>query len=296
MELNDQQIEALIDEIAGPDWVCPMPMKWNDLYEKLPDTERKQVPIPLILTGWWCTGSSEKKERFMVHLRWARDKSVLDDILEYLKELDETEWLRMGSGPDPMALELTIDEELLQAVEYDDLDGVIESINNGADINATDEYKQSAIQIALQEEYYETVKLLLNYEVELDNELLNKTIAKDQLEIAKLLLERSVKIDGVDKDGWTALTTAAYLSQPDTLRWVLSHMPNVNVNKPDNNDSGLTALHHAACTGEVEKVKILLNAGADIDAKDASGATVKDWARDNGHLDVIQELKAQEID
>ncbi len=94
--MNDQQIEALIDEIAGPDWVCPMPMKWNDLYEKLPDTERKQVPIPLVLTGWWYTGSDEKKERFMVHLRWARDKSVLDDILEYLKKLDETEWLRGG--------------------------------------------------------------------------------------------------------------------------------------------------------------------------------------------------------
>ena len=107
--MNDQQIEALIDEIAGPGWVCPMPMKWNDLYNKLnfinnyvlsyPET--KQVPIPLILTGWWCTGSSEKKERFMVHLRWARDKSVLDDILEYLKKLDETEWLRGGLTQPP---------------------------------------------------------------------------------------------------------------------------------------------------------------------------------------------------
>ena len=102
--MNDQQIEALIDEIAGPDWVCPT-SKWADLYNKLPDTKRVgagyEPPIPLILQAWAHTSDSEKKERFMVHLRWARDKSVLDDILEYLKEFDESEWLRMGSGPKP---------------------------------------------------------------------------------------------------------------------------------------------------------------------------------------------------
>ena len=100
--MNDQQIEALIDEIAGPYWVCPVPMKWNDLYEKLPDTKRVgaayEPPIPLILQAWSHTSDSEKKERFMVHLKWARDKSALDVVLNYLKALGDDAWLRTGEN------------------------------------------------------------------------------------------------------------------------------------------------------------------------------------------------------
>jgi len=35
-----QDIQKLIDDIAGPRWVCPQPMRWNELYEMLPAKKR----------------------------------------------------------------------------------------------------------------------------------------------------------------------------------------------------------------------------------------------------------------
>ncbi len=56
-------------------------------------------------------------------------------------------------------------------------------------------------------------------------------------------------------------------------------------------ENGITPLHYEACTGDVNMVKALLNAGADIEAKDKNGATPLDCAKDEGHTDVVNILK-----
>jgi hypothetical protein len=100
--ISDEQLEALVDEIAGLNWVCLVPAKWIELYEKLPDCKligsSHEPPLPLILGAWSETSDTEKKKRFLVHLKWARDKSALDAVLNYLKALGDDAWLRTGEN------------------------------------------------------------------------------------------------------------------------------------------------------------------------------------------------------
>ena len=57
-------------------------------------------------------------------------------------------------------------------------------------------------------------------------------------------------------------------------------------------DDGWTALMWAAHTNSVDVVKLLIAAGADVNAKDKRGAPVLRYAEENDAADVIELLKA----
>ncbi len=76
--------------------VCPQPMQWNELWEKLPNRTRKglgwEPPLPLILTAWWDTPILAKKLRFREHLEWADKHGILGEIYEFMTNLTEDQW------------------------------------------------------------------------------------------------------------------------------------------------------------------------------------------------------------
>ncbi len=55
-------------------------------------------------------------------------------------------------------------------------------------------------------------------------------------------------------------------------------------------------IHEAAKTGEVSQVELLIEAGADVDEKDAGSKSALHWAADLGHTDVVQVLVANGTD
>lgn len=57
--------------------------------------------------------------------------------------------------------------------------------------------------------------------------------------------------------------------------------------------NGATPLMVAAFEGHEDVVRILLEAGADVNAKDAEGNTALSLATTRGHQDVIKLLKAK---
>ncbi|KAH9116360.1 hypothetical protein AeMF1_009691 [Aphanomyces euteiches] len=57
-----------------------------------------------------------------------------------------------------------------------------------------------------------------------------------------------------------------------------------------NYKNGSTPLHHAACKGHVDVVKVLLAHGAPIDARNSNGDTALHWASMNGQVYFDQEL------
>lgn len=93
-DLNE--IENLVDESAPVGWICPQPDHWKQVYEMLPDrvgsSTEKNPPLPLILGGWWYSTPTQKKERFLAHLRWAARLGVLDTVLAKVRRLEETDW------------------------------------------------------------------------------------------------------------------------------------------------------------------------------------------------------------
>ena len=87
--MSVHNLEAMIDNIAGSGWVCLQPMRWNELYELLPQKTRVGVgwepPAPLILGAWWDTTHTAKKQRFLEHLEWAHSHGAIDCVMAFLK-------------------------------------------------------------------------------------------------------------------------------------------------------------------------------------------------------------------
>lgn len=80
--------------------VCPQPQRWNELWELLP--ERKRVgagwepSLPLILGAWWHTSDSEKRGRFLSHLRWAAKHGALSEVSSFVRSLGPDQWHHEG--------------------------------------------------------------------------------------------------------------------------------------------------------------------------------------------------------
>jgi hypothetical protein len=60
------------------DFICPTPMRWNDIYTALLEVWRKggskpddKPPVPLILAAWWECPPVAKKARWLETLDWA---------------------------------------------------------------------------------------------------------------------------------------------------------------------------------------------------------------------------------
>lgn len=78
-----------------------IPRDWNRLYQMLVNKRQKpsggwEPPLPLILAAWDVTMPMDKQFRFKEHLEWARDQGQLDEIGDYLRSLNESNWYHFG--------------------------------------------------------------------------------------------------------------------------------------------------------------------------------------------------------
>jgi hypothetical protein len=95
-ELSDKA-KALVDYCNGNGRFCPQPQPWTQLWEMLPDRERKpsggwNPPLPLILAVWWDTTGLEKMLRLRDHIQWADVHGAIDGVDAYLRGLSEEMW------------------------------------------------------------------------------------------------------------------------------------------------------------------------------------------------------------
>jgi ankyrin repeat protein len=64
-------------------------------------------------------------------------------------------------------------------------------------------------------------------------------------------------------------------------------------NLEDCDNEGTTPLILAARAGKREAIDWLLNNGADILVSDHNGKTAEDWAKENGHIEVVELLQSR---
>jgi hypothetical protein len=80
--------------------VCPMPQRWQELWDMLPNKTRRgagwEPSLPLILAAWWDASDQAKQERLELHLLWAADHGVIGKVAEFLRSLPEAEWHHRG--------------------------------------------------------------------------------------------------------------------------------------------------------------------------------------------------------
>jgi len=91
-------------------------------------------------------------------------------------------------------------------------------------------------------------------------------------------------------DGFTPLTLAAFFKHPDAARLLLERGADVH-QRARNEQLKVLPIHSAAANrGSVEIVRMLLDAGADVNARQPEGFRAIDAARQEGHEELEQLL------
>jgi uncharacterized protein len=109
------------------------------------------------------------------------------------------------------------------------------------------------------------------------NSLLIVSAADGNAEMVKLLLDAGADIHAVDASmKATALHAAAYLRHPQVMAVLCDYGIEIDAQGPFN---GYTALHDAVWQNNVEGVRILVKAGANVALRGNDGKTPLDLAR-----------------
>jgi ankyrin repeat protein len=107
--------------------------------------------------------------------------------------------------------------------------------------------------------------------------------------IVQKLLEAGAVVDRRDLMGRTALLYAATGPFAETVSILLGEGADPNV--VDSNEH-FSPLMHASAEGNLEVVKVLVQAGARMDLKDVDGDDAASFARQAGHVEVVAYLEA----
>ena len=221
---------------------------------------------------------------------------------------------------------------LTEAAGRGDLETVRLLLDKGADLNTNASSGWPALTEAAGRGDLETVRLLLDKGAPVDAKDRNGSTAlmqaavhgpKGRPEVVRLLLDKGVDLNAKDKQGWTALMWGVWYSRPGVVEPLLDN--GADVNAKDRN--GSTALMQAGArdhqlkekwynelwnelrwlfrgkvwgpsyplgANDPQIVKLLLDKGADLNAKDRNGWTALKRAQERGATEIVELLKAHE--
>jgi ankyrin repeat protein len=117
----------------------------------------------------------------------------------------------------------------------------------------------------------------------------------NRVAIAKLLIEHKAVFKETDRNGLPVIYFA--LEHPEMVRLLLQ--AGVDPKTPLSSTFGVglpreedttTLLHVAACRGQVETAKLLLEAGVPVDIRTANGETPLRWAAEGGYPEMVKLL------
>ena len=164
---------------------------------------------------------------------------------------------------------IDVNNEFLQAVNDNDIEGVKKALNSGANVNATGEDNWIPLVYAYANGYIELVKILLikgaNVNVKNNSGYTALIAASDagHIEIVKTLLLKGADVNMKDKNNNTALMSASFKGHIEIVKMLLLRNAELNVRFKNS----YTALMLACSKGYIEIVKLLLLKGADVNLK-----------------------------
>lgn len=165
-------------------------------------------------------------------------------------------------------------EKAFIAAKNGDMEGLKEALKNGADVEVRDsKYKANILDKAITKGHTHIVKWLLINNADPNSpgsnlSALHNAIFRDNFEQTKLLLEYGADIEKLDWHGNTPLINASSTTRIEIFELLLDK--GVDVNKQ--NKKGRTALYYACDNGSDEKVKLLLEKEADPNIATNDGA------------------------
>ncbi len=230
-----------------------------------------------------------------------------------------TRWL-VDHGADVNATDVRGDTALVTAAMDGKLDTTKVLLELGADVNARGRYGSSPLMWAAQQNHLEVVKLLLSHGASVNDK--NEECVTALMEAAllghgdmiDLLLSSGADINAADKQGCTALLRAAERSHKEVVdqliargakttlhvaswRGDLKEVRRLVQNGADVNMRGgsfrRTPLMYAVASERVEVVKLLLDNGADANARDYNCGTALEIAKEGNYKEIERLLRAR---
>ncbi|NWH59619.1 RN5A ribonuclease, partial [Geococcyx californianus] len=171
--------------------------------------------------------------------------------------------------------------KLNAAVRDSNIEGVLELLEKGADVNSKAESGWTPLQSAVQADNEDLVWLLLDKgaspHARKDNggTAFTEAAIAGNVKILELLLDHGLNIDDCDDNGFTAFMEAAWYGNEEALRFLHSKGANVNLRRAVSEEKakllkgGATALMDACKEGHFSTVKMLVQElGADVNIRD----------------------------
>ncbi len=188
-----------------------------------------------------------------------------------------------------------MNQNVLELVPKNDVQGMTKALENGVDVNITDNNKNSLLLIATRNGHTEMVKLLLKYGADVNQQSDNLDSAflyagaSGQTELVKLYLDNGARFDIFNRYNGTALIPACERGHVETVR-LLANTKNFPIDHV--NRLGWTALMEAIVLGNGSKkyqeiVKILKDAGSRLNIPDNDGVTPLQHAKNRGFKEIV---------
>jgi len=232
-----------------------------------------------------------------LHLRNTKGDTPLTYAADRHSEIQHGAFLTLGKKKDESEEEP--EKNAASKIEY--IDFTVEDINEG-DLPDDYTYKKEVVG------NLDLIELMIEKGADINAKGANDctalwySIDLDSSRLIQLLINKGADINAESNGGWTALHPAVWKaahsdkdieSKKAYLR-IIEYLVSKggNINKPDNrlNKPDKTLLMTAAEAGDRETAELLIELGADINAKDLRGRTALDIARQWGREDIVQLL------
>lgn len=189
---------------------------------------------------------------------------------------------------------------LISASERGDVEAVKALLDKGVYIHAQDSKGRCALVAAAYGNQLEVADILIaaGADVNMKDDtiqsayLISTMESAEHLQLLKKLLKAGADVHCTDSDNGTGLIRASDRGYVETVKELLK--TDIRVNHI--NRMGWTALHEAVILGggderHAEIVRMLINAGADINLPDKEGITPLEHARSRGYTNIAKILE-----